>query len=133
MAAVQDDGAFEKLGMAEEAQRLAQNLAAAAAGFGTTPFPGKERAGAACHHAKVLCWCMYFDAGQLRAAKHCVIGAACLNDGDKSVEDAPTNQVTLLLLPPLQPGLQQPACSAQSALEARPCVPSWLSAWPPPS
>jgi hypothetical protein len=33
-----------------------------------------------------------------------------------------------LLLLLLQPALQQPTCSAQSALEARPCAPSWLSA-----
>lgn len=44
LVAVQDDG-FDKCGLAEEAQRVAQNLAAAAAagGFGTTPFPCERR------------------------------------------------------------------------------------------
>lgn len=39
---MQDDG-FDKCGLADEAKRVAQNLAAAAAagGFGTTPFPSK--------------------------------------------------------------------------------------------
>lgn len=37
----QDDGSFMKSGFAAEAQRVAQNLAAAAAGgFGATPLPG---------------------------------------------------------------------------------------------
>lgn len=44
-AYVQDDGMFEKCGLAQEAQKVAQNLAAAAAAGtfgGATPFPGKR-------------------------------------------------------------------------------------------
>jgi len=50
---LQDDNSFDKAGMAEEAHRVAQNLAAAAAagGFGATPLPGQSTA---CPHHTVL-------------------------------------------------------------------------------